>query len=75
MSREFRDHLLSCKGDGLEQKLGLATAIGAGALIVGGGTALAAWGAHRQRRRNAARKRQWMGSPRALGVRARRRAQ
>lgn len=67
MSREYRAALLDQKG------IGLATAIGTGALIVGAGTALAAWGAKRQRRRNALRKQKWIGAAHSLGVRPRRR--
>lgn len=66
MSQEYRALLVKAFRAGAapaiptETKLGLATAFGAGALIVGG-AGLAAWGALRQRRRNALRKRRFMG--------------
>lgn len=61
MSAEYRLLLQRQARGGDETKFGLATAFGAGALIVGAGAGLAAWGAMRQRRRNAVRKRRFMG--------------
>lgn len=71
MSAEYRLRLQRDSRGGLERKLGLATAFGAGALIAGAGAGLAAWGAMRQRRRNNMRKRRFMGPAQSLGVRPR----
>lgn len=71
MSAEYRLLLQRQARGGFEQKLGLATAFGAGALIAGAGAGLAAWGAMRQRRRNTMRKRRFMGPAQNLGVRPR----